>query len=317
MNPPPSDGAAVEEDQKRPPAHIDERSLAAILDNVDAAIYVADMRTHELLYLNAYGRARFGDFEGRHCWEVLQKGQSGPCEFCTNDRLLNEDGTPAGVYVWGFQNTANGRWYQCRDQAIRWGDGRMVRLEIATDITDRKRMELQLEAANARAETLAYTDELTGLPNRRAFFERGARMFERNRRRNRSTAVMIFDIDYFKRINDTFGHPGGDEALRAIARSVRPVLREGDMFARLGGEEFAILLAVDHEEQAMAAAERVRAAVAGIELRYGNRLLRCTASFGVAFCPRGGKDLETMLQEADHALFVAKRSGRDRVVFAG
>lgn len=118
--------------------------MAAVMDSINSLIYVADMSTYEILFINKYGRDGWGDIEGKVCWQTLQSGQDGPCEFCTNNRLLNEDGSPSGVYVWEFQNTKNGHWFDCRDQAIRWNDGRMVRIEIATDITDRKTVEEQL-----------------------------------------------------------------------------------------------------------------------------------------------------------------------------
>jgi PAS domain S-box-containing protein len=117
------------------------KSLLNVLDNLDAAVYVTDMKTHELIFINQYIRNIFGDIEGKTCWQVLQSGQSGPCSFCTNDKLVDNDGNPKDVYQWEFQNTINGRWYDIRDRAIEWLDGRIVRLEIASDITERKTME--------------------------------------------------------------------------------------------------------------------------------------------------------------------------------
>jgi signal transduction histidine kinase len=121
--------------------------LTVILDSINALIYVTDMDTNEILFVNKYGRDIWGDIAGKICWETLQEGQSGPCPFCTNDRLLNADGTPAGVYAWEFRNSLSGRWYDCRDQAIRWNDGRLVRMEIATDISLRRNLEAQLHHA--------------------------------------------------------------------------------------------------------------------------------------------------------------------------
>ena len=118
--------------------------MKAVLDSLNALIYVADMTTYEILFVNKYGREVWGEIEGQICWQVLQSGQNGPCPFCTNDKLLKDDGSPAGVYVWEFQNGKNGQWYDCRDQAIRWRDGRLVRIEIATDITARKVAEEQI-----------------------------------------------------------------------------------------------------------------------------------------------------------------------------
>ncbi len=112
--------------------------LQTLVDSLEAIVYVADLETHELLLMNRFARTLFGEGIGRQCWQVLQKGQAGPCPFCTNDRLINPDGTPRDTYVWEFQNTATGRWYECRDRAIRWVNDRLVRMEVATDITERK-----------------------------------------------------------------------------------------------------------------------------------------------------------------------------------
>jgi PAS domain S-box-containing protein len=122
-----------------------EERFAAVMNSIEALMYVADMETHELLFVNQYTRNLFGTVEGQICWQVLQKGQEGPCEFCTNAYLLDEHGEPTGVHKWEFQNTRTGRWYHIQDRAIRWVDGRWVRLEVATDITERKRAEEKLE----------------------------------------------------------------------------------------------------------------------------------------------------------------------------
>jgi len=112
--------------------------LTAVMDSIPSLIYVADPNTFEILFINAYGREVWGDIAGKTCWQSLQAGQSGPCPFCTNDRLFPADSEPGKSLVWEVQNTRNNRWYECRDQAIRWSDGRWVRMEIATDITERK-----------------------------------------------------------------------------------------------------------------------------------------------------------------------------------
>lgn len=110
----------------------------AAIDGLDAIVYVADMKSYELIYLNEYGHKFDSYWVGKKCYKVLQKNQDKPCDFCSNRYLLDSNGSSTGVYVWEFQNTVDKRWYECRDQAIRWTDGRMVRMEIATDITERK-----------------------------------------------------------------------------------------------------------------------------------------------------------------------------------
>ncbi|HAW62569.1 MAG TPA: GGDEF domain-containing protein [Pseudomonas sp.] len=307
MPPNPVPGAGIDANAADQPIG----GIASILDRLDALVYVADMQTYELLYLNEYGRAIWGQYQGKACWQLLQAEQQGPCRFCSNAQLVDPDGRPAGVHVWEFQNTANGRWYQCRDQAIPWTDGRLVRLEIATDITERKRMEQQLHLAVSRAETLARTDELTGLNNRRAFFELGERAFVHNRR-PRPMAVVMFDIDHFKQVNDQYGHDVGDDVLRYLASVLRECSRPSDVLCRMGGEEFLVLLPDTDAAGARIAAERLL-----VRLRYTNSPTGApvTASIGIA-CSTSHDSPDATFKAADEALYQAKRTGRDRVVLA-
>jgi two-component system NtrC family sensor kinase len=137
--------------------------MTVILDGINALIYVADLKTYELLFINKYGREIWGEITGKICWQTLQEGQSGPCAFCNNERLLTTEGVATGVFTSEIHNTITDKWYDCRDQAIRWSDGRMVRLEIATDITDRKKAEtelrLQSAALHAAANAIVITDK--------------------------------------------------------------------------------------------------------------------------------------------------------------
>jgi len=121
--------------------------LLTVLDSLDAAVYVADMETHEILFVNKYTRDLHGDVAGKTCWQVLQNDQAGPCGFCSNPKLLAPDGKPAGVQIREFQDKGSKKWYQAHDRAIRWVDGRLVRLEIAADVTDRKQVEEELSRA--------------------------------------------------------------------------------------------------------------------------------------------------------------------------
>ncbi|ABB30593.1 multi-sensor signal transduction histidine kinase [Geobacter metallireducens RCH3] len=115
--------------------------ISTIFDSLNALVYVVDMDSYRLLYLNKYGAQLFGEnWEGRPCHEVIQGGKTLPCDFCTNDKLLL-DGKALPPYIWEYKNMTTGRWYQCIDKAIRWTDDRLVRMEIAIDITERKEME--------------------------------------------------------------------------------------------------------------------------------------------------------------------------------
>lgn len=121
-----------------------EQRLLAVLNSIDALVFVTDMDTFEILMINDFGRRIFGDVIGKKCWEAIQKGQKGPCEFCSDAPLLDENGEPSGVRRWQVFNERTQRWYDCRDSAIRWTDRKHVRLEIAVDITEIKKIEEEL-----------------------------------------------------------------------------------------------------------------------------------------------------------------------------
>lgn len=129
----------------------------SVMDSLDALVYVADMDTYEILFVNKYGEHIWGDIIGKTCWMKLQTNQTGPCDFCTNEKLLDIKGEPTGVYHWEFQNTVNNEWYECRDRAIRWINGRFVRMEIATNITKRKKMEESLRKTSEILENVFST----------------------------------------------------------------------------------------------------------------------------------------------------------------
>lgn len=140
-----------------------EQRFRLLMDSFDALVYVADMNTYEILFINKFGKKVFGDILGKICWQSLQEGQAGPCNFCTNKYLLDKDGNPGEVYTWEFQNTVTKRWFYIIDRAILWADGRMVRLEVATDISERKKEELVKEALIEKLEkTLSEIKTLRG-----------------------------------------------------------------------------------------------------------------------------------------------------------
>jgi diguanylate cyclase (GGDEF)-like protein len=156
-------------------------------------------------------------------------------------------------------------------------------------------------------------DFLTGLANRRRFRVALVREVERWRRYRVPCALLMLDIDHLKRINDQFGHPAGDAVIRQIAQTLKEVSRDNDTAARLGGEEFALLLAGVNLEKAAAAAERLKAVLSG---RRVDGVGRVTVSIGVASCPESATSERTLYSASDSALYVSKNSGRDRVSIA-
>jgi diguanylate cyclase (GGDEF)-like protein len=179
------------------------------------------------------------------------------------------------------------------------------------NVTDRKLVEFEL----AR---LAATDALTGLPNRRFFLDMANREVDRVRRFGVPASVVMIDADNFKDINDTYGHAAGDDALRQLAVSFRASLREVDVLARLGGEEFAVLLPGTDESGAQRVAEKMRTALSSEPVSTGQHTFRLTASFGTTDLSSGDFDITPALGRADAALYSAKRSGRNCVrAFSG
>jgi diguanylate cyclase (GGDEF)-like protein len=175
-----------------------------------------------------------------------------------------------------------------------------------------ERMHQSLTEQNVLLRELTVVDELTGLRNRR-FLDRALRYeIARAKRYEHLVSVILIDVDHFKKVNDTYGHPEGDRVLRELARILENGLRQTDVAARYGGEEFCLVLPETVPEGAFKVAERVRAAVESHD--WGQ--LKVTASLGVATTGPEIEDGDALLRAADHALYVAKRSGRNRVEIA-
>ncbi len=190
-------------------------------------------------------------------------------------------------------------------------------LGYITDPTDldlllsRTRTLLEFKAYLDVCEEAAFTDHLTGLANRRRFERQLEREVNRTVRLGHPFSLLLLDIDNFKKLNDTHGHNAGDEAIRHIGRVLREGTRGIDLAARIGGEEFAVLLVETELDRGLEVAERLRLAISNYSIPGGDRL---TASFGVAECPTSAQTSADIMKTADMLLYKAKRSGRDRVV---
>ncbi len=180
-----------------------------------------------------------------------------------------------------------------------------------------RRLQAELQATNSELERLTKVDALTDVSNRRHFNLQLEEELRRARRYDRPFSVAILDIDFFKKVNDTYGHPAGDAALRAVAAVCKRILRCHDTIARYGGEEFAVILPETNREGALLAADRLREAIEREAIEHDGKTLSVTVSIGVASFPH---ELATkpgdLISLADAALYDAKRSGRNRVVAA-
>ncbi len=164
----------------------------------------------------------------------------------------------------------------------------------------------------SEVQRLAITDSMTGLYNRRHFLELAEREFERIQRYPGPLSIILFDIDYFKRVNDTLGHLAGDQALRMLAETCRKTIRQADTLGRYGGEEFLVLLPNTDLENAVAQAERLRCQVESLPIPTERGTIKITISLGVAGY-RPGDTLDSLIRRADDAMYHAKNNGRNRV----
>jgi len=181
-------------------------------------------------------------------------------------------------------------------------------ITLYTDITERKAFEKRLI-------DMATRDELTGLINRREFFTLAAHEEERAKREGHVVSVMMLDADYFKKINDTFGHAAGDDVLRDLAENCRKIFRKTDVVGRYGGEEFAVMLPGAEEKMAKIIAERIRSSIEASTVMNDGKEINYTVSIGIACAVGKDVKIEELLDRADRALYTAKAEGRNRAVF--
>lgn len=214
----------------------------------------------------------------------------------------------------------------CRQFEIREQHLKAAVEELRVARTEMERFNAQLDArvkertralqeANSKLESLSTTDSLTGIYNRRNFDDQLEVEFARAKRYNTPLSCIMFDIDHFKKVNDTHGHLFGDEVLRMIGISLKEELRRHDIFARYGGEEFVILLPETGSECARTVAEKIRHTIAKKAVTKDGISVTVTVSLGVAELDnermKAGRDL---VEKADHAMYHAKNSGRNRTV---
>ncbi|MEN3159789.1 GGDEF domain-containing protein [Alkalimonas sp. NCh-2] len=166
-----------------------------------------------------------------------------------------------------------------------------------------------------RFKFMAENDELTGISNRYHFNKLAERALQHCKKRDMTVGVILFDLDHFKQINDKFGHATGDWVLQQVVRTCRNFMRLDDVFGRLGGEEFAILLPGCHADKALMLAEICRDAIEEINTKPSSYEFRLTASFGVTSSDNSGFELKQLLADADKAMYKAKQSGRNQVHF--
>lgn len=280
--------------------------LDLIINNVPSAIYVKRADDRRYVLVNAAGECFWGISReamiGKTAEEVFSAEEASRIEARQNE-LLRSSGsifdereiiTPAGM-----SRTIFSRRITFRDQS----NQALYILGVVDDVTERK-------LAEARIARLAHYDPLTDVPNRTLFREQLMRELSFVRR-GAKLAVLCLDLDYFKNINDTFGHQAGDELLKEVAQRIRSCLNEGDLIARLGGDEFAVVrTGLQHPKEAEAFAQQLREAVSGHSYNLNGHQTGSDLSVGIALAPEDGVELDELLNHADLALYGAKAEGR-------
>ncbi|MFH0729110.1 MAG: diguanylate cyclase [Pseudomonadota bacterium] len=276
--------------------------LESLLNALPVAIVVIDHDTKKIMDLNPQAMLMLGytreQLAGRKCKRLICGDNNKRCPLydakATMERseglVIDAAGAPIPVL---------------KSIILTEIDGKKVILECFSDISAQKALENQLRE-------MAETDFLTGLFNRRHFIERAEKEVSRSKRYTHPLSMIILDIDYFKSVNDRFGHAAGDTVLKNIAQICREAIRDTDFVGRIGGEEFAVALIESDLEGAYMVAERIRCRVASHTFQLEGKTIQCTLSTGTSELVPQEDDLERLMKKADDALYRAKQAGRDQ-----
>jgi diguanylate cyclase (GGDEF)-like protein/PAS domain S-box-containing protein len=284
------------------------RLLGQGLEQSPAAVVITD-RSGNISYVNP----KFERMSGYDATEVIGN----------NPRMFKSGKTQNGVYAELWTTiTGGGSWRGSfenlrKDQVSYYVDAQISPIvnergkieyfiAVQEDVTQKVELQRQLEK-------LATIDTLTGAYTRGYFMSRCRQELKRLVRYSSVITVLLLDIDYFKNINDTYGHHGGDRMLRHFGSAIHEGLRDSDLFGRLGGEEFAVLLIETDRAQALLLAERLRRTIEAMEVPFEGQTIRATVSIGCSGWQNGDGSVDDMLKRADIALYAAKNNGRNRV----
>ncbi len=281
-----------------------ETKFRTLTETVAAAVFI--FQGTRLRYVNSLTEALTGyereELLAMHFWEMIHPDFR---ELVKERGLARQRGERVPTHYEVKLVTKNGdeRWVDFTLGVIEF-EGKPAVLGTGFDITERKRAEETIKH-------MAYHDSLTDLPNRTLFQDRLTVALAQARRKRRTAAVMFLDLDRFKVVNDTVGHALGDDLLQGVAERLTGLVREGDAVARVGGDEFTLLLAeVERAEDMIEIAERVLDTLRQPWVLNGHEF-RITASIGIAMFPNDGEDADSLLRNADTAMYRAKDQGRD------
>ena len=300
-----------------------QQELTALMDmammDADLVFWDVDLRAGRMHSVNSHWHAMLG----------YQPGEV-PDTVRAWDALVHPDDATRRILAWEAHLLGNTATYEVEFR-IRHKQGHWVWMQVRGRVVDRTpdgeplrvvglRMDIsRRKETEARLEGLAHTDALTGVLNRRRFTDLAADELSRALRHGTPVALLMIDLDHFKAVNDRLGHAGGDAVLRSFAATAEHVMRQGDVFGRVGGEEFAALLPQTSLDGAVVLAERLRQRLGDEPAQVGSTVMPFTVSIGVAAWRADGAtepSIDRLMVAADRALYAAKGQGRNRVVSA-
>lgn len=294
-----------------------ERFLGTVFDSIHDPFSIIDRECRIVRINEVYARMKnkaAADLINQPCPEKQQRGGNGVCRDCVVDKTFKSTDPCAREKLVALADGSD-LWMEIYTYPIFDEGGSVTHvIEYARDITDRKKMETEKNRLIQELNYLSTTDALTDLFNRRALNEILGHEIDRANRYGSDLSLIICDIDWFKQINDTYGHRAGDLAIQAVTASLKTSIRKADIVGRYGGDEFMIVLPETHLAGAKLIAEKIRSAVENIRLELpGGKVIRLSTSIGVAGCCEPGEDIDTIVARADAALYASKDAGRNRV----
>lgn len=289
----------------RKQAETSQAGLEGILDNLGIDVYVNDLETHEILYLNRSMAAPYGtqdELTGKICWQAIYNDKDAECEFCPRQKLLDENGNPTRAYSWDYQRPFDGAWFRVFSAAFPWVDGRMANVISSVDITENKRNE---EIVRRMAEY----DYLTRLPNRLAL-SKHLDVYESGEISSADSFwVIFFDLDGFKKINDTLGHKCGDDMLREVAARLQSLSSSSVQSFRYGGDEFVSILQKGDEQSLTEFLEGLKPLFA-VPFDLDGHTIHLASSIGISHYPSDAQKTGNLIRKADQAMYFAKKNGK-------
>jgi diguanylate cyclase (GGDEF)-like protein len=301
----------------------ENKSFGALLDVIPFPTYAVDVETYKVVYLNKVLAKKIYAPKEEFCWKKIY-GQNDICSWCTIFKLTSDQ-----KMISTFFDESSDIWLQAYDELVTWTNGKVVKCTITIDITEQKEMQAsliqthtklarktkELIATNEKYELLAKTDYLTGINNRRNFFYLGETLYENDLECKEEIFVAVFDLDNFKQLNDNYGHHLGDKALITFTERVEQNIdKKNDIFGRLGGEEFALIVKKSSNNKIFHMMDIIRKSIENIILQEDSIKINFTVSIGLVK-RKLGETLDMTLEKADKLLYEAKHNGRNQIKF--